>query len=370
MPADPAARRAIFDKNKVWQDADVRFPSWQEAAIEYTCVGGNHLLTFLKMVAQGKVCDSFCSVGTNGGLAKMSLEQLGNADADFASAVKCGVPCIVLKRGVRDEAGALEAIQASENAGAALQTLESDKQCVLRCAALLDDNTKEYHTAIATLEAQFPQLQGHIPDYFEFCEKLGGRASVHFQHWKIADARFGTNKIQLRGELLKAIAGMSVLYPLLKRALAWSAKQVPLEERKKSNIFSDWYAKSDIASLKQKPDLLIKVEHFLGSLEKHSRGMFPNDEKNRLVFFCRAEARACRFILEKKDKSFPVFDSLHAIRAEYDVELAEFVKSRKTAPRSAADKKGGLPMLVVCVCAWGKGGRFAFQVDVELARRR
>jgi len=352
MPADPQERRAIFDKNKVWQDADARFPSWEEAAIEYTCVAGNHLVTFLKMVAQGKVCDSFCSVAASGPVAKMSLEKLGNLDADFASAAKRGVPCTVLKRGVRDEAGALEAIQASENAGAALQTLESDKQCVLRCAALLDDTTKEYHTAIATLEAQFPQLQGHIPDYFEFCEKLGGRASVHFQHWKIADARFGTNKIQLRGELLKAIAGLSVLYPLVKRALAWSAKQVPLEERKKCKIFSDWYTKSDIANLKQKPGLLSQVEAFFVGLEKHSREKFPSDEKNRLVFFCRAEARACRFMLEKKDKSFPSFDSLDAMHEEYDVEVAEFAKSGKTVPRSAAEKKEARPCLFR-VCGGG-----------------
>jgi len=351
MPADRDSRRDIFTKNQAWKDADARFPSWDEAVVEYTCVGGNHLVTFLKMVEQRIVCDSFCSGYHSAGNPKMSLEKLTNLDRDFASAVSDGVPCIVLKRGVRDEAGALDVIQASENAGAALQTLESDKQCVLRCATLLDDTTLGYEKSIAMLEAQFPQHKGHIADYFEFCERLGGRTSVHFLHWKLADTRFGANKIQLRGELLKAIAGMSSLFPLTKRALAWSAKQVPLEEKKKSKVFSDWYTKTDIANLvKNKPGLIATAENFFQALEKDSRHKFPKDEKNRLLFFCRAEARVCRYLLEKKDKSFPPFESLDEIRAEYSIEVGEFEKSGITVPRSAADKKKvANPCVYVCI---------------------
>ena len=134
MPLEAEGRKAIFDKNQQWLDEDNRYPAWQESQIEYTALGGNHLVGFLKMARQGVEADSFCSVASPDGKSVISTTLLRQMDSDFARAVEGTVRAIILRRQVRNEPGAVLDIQASENCGHTLNTLETDKQCILRCA--------------------------------------------------------------------------------------------------------------------------------------------------------------------------------------------------------------------------------------------
>ena len=341
LPLDAAERKKIFDKNLEWKNADPRFPSWDEGRVEYTCVGGNHLVTFLKMVSQGAACSSFCSVPDGLVGARMSLECLRSSDADFALGVTRGVPAVILHRTVRAAANALQDIQAAENMGATLLTVESDKQCILRCAKMLTSfefGELGLSNAVKLIETQFPQLEGHVNDYFFFVEQLGGLESPHFKHWRIADARFTSNRTQLRGSYLRAVGSVSVQYPRVKRGLAWCAKQLPRnhKSRTSTSVFADWFSKTDVTNLVSSGKLP-EGEALLERAEALSLKTMP--EKEHLRMFCRTESRVLRFLLGKTDKSFPTYESLENIMEELELELAEYKKSGKNIPRGARDKK-------------------------------
>ena len=189
-------RRAIFDKNNEWIESDPRRPDYDESKILYTCVGGNHITTFLKMVKKAIACECFCSEGGN--ICPALLKQV---DAEFADAANKRLPCIVLKREIRDIPGALLDVQSSENAAAGIYTPESDKQCILKCAAAkAAGHFKDELQLKKSLAGQFPQLKDHIADCIHFADRMGGVSSVHFQHWKMADGRFGSAGCQFKGE--------------------------------------------------------------------------------------------------------------------------------------------------------------------------
>jgi hypothetical protein len=98
MPLEKHKRDIIF-ANK-----DDRYPAFDENRIKYSFLGGNHLPAgmgdWMQMITAETPCASFCSV----------------KGAD----------------GSGDEPGALQSIQVSENQTHVLNTLESDKQCILR----------------------------------------------------------------------------------------------------------------------------------------------------------------------------------------------------------------------------------------------
>ena len=112
MPLDPRLRDEIFAKNKEWRADDHRYPVFDENLVEYSIVGGNHLVVGMQMMKCGTQCDSFCSVKKADGTgAKMSLTLLETMDPDYAEAVKGKIPCVVLRREVREEVGALQSIR-------------------------------------------------------------------------------------------------------------------------------------------------------------------------------------------------------------------------------------------------------------------
>ena len=229
MPLDQQRRDKIFKKNREWKELDPRYPDFDEKVVEYSVVGGNHLVVGMQMMRQETLTDSFCSVSKNGGPVKMSLSLLESMDADYAKAVCGTVPCVVLRREVRDEVGALQSIQVSENQTHVLNTLESDKQCILRCAAWIEDGTLERLGEIKLLEQlkkEFPHLGPHIEGYYTFVQQLGGLSSRHFKHWKQSDTRFTENLCILRGSLMAKIAkDIPVTTPRVKRATAVAARK-------------------------------------------------------------------------------------------------------------------------------------------------
>ena len=229
MPLDQQQRDKIFNKNREWKQIDARYPDFDEKEVEYSVVGGNHLVVGMQMIRQGTPTDSFCSVRKNGGPVQMSLSLLQSMDADYAKAVCGTVPCVILRREVRDEVGALQSIQMSENQTHVLNTLESDKQCILRCAVWIEDGTLE---RIGELELQkqlkkeFPHLGPHTEGYFTFVQQMGGLKSKHFKHWKQADTRFTESACILRGSLMAKIANdIPVTTPRVKRGIALAARK-------------------------------------------------------------------------------------------------------------------------------------------------
>jgi hypothetical protein len=198
MPLEKEAREKILATNRQWHLDDARWPTFDESMVEFSCVGGNHLVTFLKMVRHGVKCQSFVSTQVKGGGddARMSLSLLQQCDADFANAASTKVPCIVLRRAVRDIPGALHIIQKSENQGHTLTTVESDKQCCLRIGKATLGPDYDRAVLVPVLMKDFPHLKEHVDQYCEFIESLGGGGSVHYTHWKNCDARFtSTNAI-------------------------------------------------------------------------------------------------------------------------------------------------------------------------------
>ena len=341
MPLDGNERRAIFQKNQDWKEADPRFPSWDEGRVEYSAIGGNHLVTFLKMVKQGVQCESFCSTpNTLAACARMSMENLQALDEDFATAAARAVPCIILKREVRSKPSGLADIQAAENAGAVIQTPESDKQCILRIAKSMRSPSflaMGLDKAAKIVEAQFPQLADHIVDYFYFVERMGGLECVHFKHWKAADARFTSNRVQMSGGYMRAVGGLSILNPYAKRALAWAAKQLPKGFLVGPSGFADWFDKTRVAKLASS-GRLVDSDNFLRVLEVESRKQVQL-EKDWFPLYCRTEGRVARWLIEKKHVSFPEFETLDDIKQEFDIEVAEYKKSGRLKPRSAKEKQ-------------------------------
>ena len=61
MPLQEDKRAKIFDTNTTWRAEDARFPSFDSSIVEVSLIGGNHLVTFLKMLKQAIRCQSFIS---------------------------------------------------------------------------------------------------------------------------------------------------------------------------------------------------------------------------------------------------------------------------------------------------------------------
>jgi hypothetical protein len=338
MPLDAHERQAIYDKNKEWMARDDRYPPWDEGRVQWTCVGGNHLVTFLKMVAARMPCASFCSTTGAAGYETISLDMLRSTDHDFANAVTAGVPCITLARSVRAEPNALLDIQAAENAGATLYTPESDKQCVLRCAKVLSqtDGNMTWAQRLQLLQGQFPHLADHIADFCYFIDRMGQSESLHFKHWKLADARFTSNRAQVNGHYMRAVGNLSVDFPYVKRSLGWAAKQLP-KGWKWKGAFADWISSSDIASLRgaHRREEMADADNFLKSAATECDAV--SSENHRLLLLCRTEARVARLLCNKKHESFPLFETLDDIKAEFGIEMAQYKKDSRTAPRSAKE---------------------------------
>ena len=146
----------------------------------------------------------------------------------YAKACTGKIPCVVLRREVRDEPGALQDIQVSENQTHVLNTLESDKQCILRCATWLHDGTLEQKGEILLkdqLRKEFPHLAQHVDGYYSWCQQMGGLGSPHFQHWKHCDTRFTEACCTLRGSLMAKIASLPATVPYVKRSVALAARK-------------------------------------------------------------------------------------------------------------------------------------------------
>ena len=56
MPLEDAERQRIIDANAAWRCDDPRFPDFDSSRVDHSCVGGKHLVTFLKMVKQSTLC--------------------------------------------------------------------------------------------------------------------------------------------------------------------------------------------------------------------------------------------------------------------------------------------------------------------------
>ena len=229
MPLDENKRKIIFDKNKEWRAQDSRYPAFDEHLIEYSVLGGNHLVVGMQMMRAETQCASFCSVNQpDGSGAQMSLSLLSSMDRDYAKACTGKIPCVVLRREVRDEPGALQDIQVSENQTHVLNTLESDKQCILRCATWLHDGTLEQKGEILLkdqLRKEFPHLAQHVDGYYSWCQQMGGLGSPHFVHWKHCDTRFTEACCTLRGSLMNKIASLPATVPYVKRSVALAARK-------------------------------------------------------------------------------------------------------------------------------------------------
>lgn len=274
------------------------------------------------------------------------MELLRQMDEDFAKAVVHKIPCIVLGRGVRDVPGALQDIQTSENAGHTLNTLESDKQCMLRCASRLHDGTVSRGgrtKTIADLEREFPHLSTHVDGYMSWVEQLGGLGSVHYQHWRLADARFTSNRVFLRGSLFESIKkALPLDTPFVKRAIGLAARCVP-RNFQTLNIGGqvdvvDWFCKNDINKLK---DRIEDVQVAEGILKKSMDWVVAEvaDKHAWMQQYSRLETRIARFLLGKKDKSFPEFEDLAAICEEFKIEVAAYKQSGRTKARTEAERK-------------------------------
>ena len=145
MPVALEARQAIFDFNNRLGNADPRYPKYDPNTIKWTCIGGNHLVLFLKMVRQRIPCDCFCSVPGPGDVMELSLEKLRSFDGDFANAVSSPVPTIPLLKRIRDATGdKMQVIMQGENQTVMAFTAEGHKQCLVRCAKLL--HNKDFET--------------------------------------------------------------------------------------------------------------------------------------------------------------------------------------------------------------------------------
>jgi hypothetical protein len=229
MPLEKHKRDIIFAKNREWRAQDVRYPEFDENLIDYSILGGNHLVVGMQMIRAETRCPSFCSVKQpDGSGPRMSISLLTSMDADFASAVTGKIPCVVLRREVRDEPGALQSIQVSENQTHVLNTLESDKQCMLRCATWCHDGTLERIGEFCLkeqLKKEFPHLSAHTDGYFSWCQQMGGLESPHFKHWKHCDTRFTDASCTLRGTLMSRIASLPPTVPYVKRSIALAARQ-------------------------------------------------------------------------------------------------------------------------------------------------
>ncbi len=76
LPLDPQKRSKVFNKNRDWKAQDPLYPSWDEKKVECTVVGGNHLVTFLKMVRLSTHTDSFTSVKLADGVSSRTSLHL------------------------------------------------------------------------------------------------------------------------------------------------------------------------------------------------------------------------------------------------------------------------------------------------------
>ena len=339
LPLETEARQNILDCNRQWALDDPRWPKFDESLVEFSCLGGNHLVTFLKMVRHGTKCQSFISTQLkNGddGDAQMSLSLLRQCDATFADAASDKVPCIVLRRAVRDVPGALQIIQKSENQGHTLTTVESDKQCCLRIGKATLSPTYERKHVIPVLVNDFPHLKEHVEHYCVFIESIGGGGSVHYTHWKNCDARFTSNKCHLRGSLLQKVSALPVDFPRIKVAIALAARTLPYGFlRNSTSTIQDWFvgadiAKIDVAQLQSAHDCIEMI--MSNTAEKDT------SPQNRLLFIARGEMRVARLLCGKKHKGFPEFASFEDILEEHKLELSEFLQSGRVKARSSAER--------------------------------
>lgn len=337
MPLGEEARGKILSKQKDWKAEDERYPVSDDKLIEYTCVGGNHLLTFLKMVKAEIHCSSFVSL-QGGGSEVMSLSLLGQMDPEFAKAVSTNIPCVVLSRDVRSIEGALADIQASENQGHSLNTLESDKQCILRCASRIAQSRSDVETVESHIQAQFPHLREHVPGYIKFTQEMGGLDSIHFRYWKVCDARFGSNTAGLRGKFLEEICSMSPNNPYTKRAVVLAARFVPRSKIPPRLTIVDWFSVTDIKKLVSKSEEELEaIESLLTTFEQTVKEI--STDREQLLFQARSDCRLMRHVLDKKDKGFPTFDDQESILKELKIEVAEFLKSKRSTPRTDKERE-------------------------------
>ena len=342
MPLSEEKRKLILSKQHDWHSEDSRYPLSDEKLLEFTCVGGNHLLTFLKMVKASVSCASFVSVQA-GMQEQMSVALLSKMDSDFGKAVTNGIPCVVLSRDVRDIDGALTDIQASENQGHSINTLESDKQCILRCASRLASPSVDLDALKTSLQNQFPHLKDHVPGYIKFTQEIGGVDSVHFRYWKICDARFGSNTAGLRGKFLEEISNVSPTYPFLKRSLVLAARFVPRNKLPMRLTIVDWFSISDVKKIMgSSEEELQHIEDTLKSFEAIVAAIPA--QKDRYVFQARSDCRLMRLVCDKKDKGFPIFESFEAIVTELKVEVSEFISTKRVTPRSDSERSSAQDM--------------------------
>lgn len=269
----------------------------------------------------------------------MSISMLAQCDKDFAAAATEKIPCIVLKRDVRNVEGALNKIQASENAGHTLLTVESDKQCMLRIAkaTLIEGYSKQL--VIPQITRDFPHLKSHVSGYVKFVETMGGGQSPHFLNWKQKDARFTSNKAHLRGKLFEAICEkIGHAAPKTMCALALGARTLPKEyQRKDDTRFVDWFSNGDIDTASNS-DKLTMAEQSLKDMHAHTNAEVQ-DPLDALIFLCRVDTRMARLLADKKTKSWREFSSCWEIFEELKVELDIYKKSgnTKTKGRLAKD---------------------------------
>ena len=356
MPLDVEKRQVIFDANKKWRDEDVRFPKFDEKLVEFSCLGGNHLLNFLKMAKQATVCDSFVSVTPNsGGDAAISLNALAQSDPDFAKACTDKVPCIVLARAVRDVPDGLNHIQSSENAGHSLITPESDKQCMLRIAkATLTPDFDRVKT-VFKLRRDFPNLKEHVDDYCSFVEAIGGGVSPHWHHWKICDARFTASKCHLRGTLLKKIADLPSALPRVKIACALAARSLPKHfQREGCGAFADWFTKNDIVNVEKHEDLTI-AEESIAEQGAHVQDLVDN-KLIAWILLARLDTRMARFLAKKTHKNFVQFESVAEIAEETKHEVANFRQTNQAAVTRSAEERRNAATSTSQVSIWARPG--------------
>ena len=267
----------------------------------------------------------------------MSISMLAQCDKDFAAAATDKIPCIVLRRGVRDVAGALNKIQASENAGHTLLTVESDKQCMLRIAkaTLIDGYSAKL--VIPQISKDFPHLKNHVEGYIKFVETMGGGLSPHFLDWKQKDARFTTNKSHLKGTLLGTICEkIGHQAPKTMCALALAARTLPKDYvRKDDSRFVDWFTRGDIDNASTS-DKFPFAEQALKDMQNHTKEVVK-DPADALIFTGRADTRVARMLVEKKSKSWREFTSFWEIFEELKVELSDYVTIGRTKGRKSVE---------------------------------
>jgi len=112
LPTDPTARGAVISLNEEKARQDTRLPTVDVGAAAFSCLGGNHLGIFSRMVLQGVQIKGFCAEGSEGQEC-LSLHALQRMDPEFGKAVVDGVACTVLSQRMRvEEPRALHIIQA------------------------------------------------------------------------------------------------------------------------------------------------------------------------------------------------------------------------------------------------------------------